>query len=180
METMESRPIPDPTERTLDQSRREISMLRELLESRMGGAESSAQLLREFNTAIAAHLRVEISALKELEEEKFKGINGQFAQRDVALSAALQAQKEAAAAQQVANSEAIQKSEAATKKQMDQTGETVKTVEKTMGDKIDDLKDRVSAIESFKKGGSEVWGVVMGVIGIVALIAAVVVEAVRH
>ena len=151
---------PDPTERTLDQSRREIAMLRELLEAKLHGKDEVAVLLKEFNTEIRNHLRVELAGLKELEEEKFKGINAQFSQRDIALTAALQAQKESAAAQQVANSEAIQKSESATTKQMD-----------GLSDKIEDIKERVTAVEGSRQGslGATTTGIAIVVAVIILL-----------
>jgi uncharacterized protein YdcH (DUF465 family) len=151
---------PDPTERTLDQSRREIAMLRELIESKLHGKDEVSSLLKEFNLAIVSHIRLEMSALKELEEEKFKGINGQFSQRDLALTAALQAQKESAAAQQTANTDSIQKSESMTTKQID-----------ALADKIDDIKDRITALEGNRQGslGATTTGIAIVVAVIILL-----------
>lgn len=139
---------PDPTERTLDQSRREILMLRELIESKLSGKDELSGLIKEFNAAVITHIRLEAAGLKELEDEKFKGINGQFSQRDLALTAALQAQKESAAAQQAANTDSIQKSEGATMKQLESLLAMVKAVEKVLADNTGDLKDRIQASES--------------------------------
>jgi hypothetical protein len=160
---------PDPTERTLDQSRREIAMLRELIESKLHGNEEVSRIVKEFNGAVVSHVRVELGGLKELEEEKFKGINAQFSQRDIALTAALQAQKESAAAQQVANSEAIAKSEGATTKQMD-----------GLSDKIDDLKERLTAVEGSKQGSLGATTTAIAAIAAVGIILAVAVDIVIH
>jgi hypothetical protein len=160
---------PDPTERTLDQSRREITMLRELLETRLGGKDEVAVLLKEFNAAIINHIRLELGGLKELSEEKFKGINAQFSQRDIALTAALQAQKESAAAQQVANSEAIAKSEGATTKQMD-----------GLSDKIEDIKERVTAVEGSRHGSLGATTTAIAIILAVGVFLAIAVDIVVH
>ena len=123
------------------------------------------------------------------------GIQLQFEERDirsgaaelaaqVAVNAALQAQKEAAAAQVAANAAAITKSEAATAKQIDGIfnllAANTKTVDekntavvsllsantKTSDDKIADLTGRLNRAEGRDKGSSGTVGVFVGVGGI--------------
>jgi hypothetical protein len=138
----------DPTARTLDQSRREIEMLERLIESKLNGKDEVSSLLKEFNTAIVAHIRLEMSGLKELEEEKFKAINGQFSQRDLALTAAFAAQEKLAIAQQQANNDSSQRTESMTTKQLEAQGGSIRAVEKSLGDSTNDLKERIQATES--------------------------------
>ena len=110
----------------------------------------------------------------------------------VAIDAALQAQKEAVGEQNKSNALAISKSEAAFTKQIDQTtvivaaqgkalDEKISSMGKSLDDKISDMKDRIGTIETSSlgritniegtaKGGQQVWGFVVGGIGMVATI----------
>lgn len=85
-----------------------------------------------------------------------------------AVAAALIAAKEAVKLQQDSNDKAIQKQEAVFTKQIDQIGGQIDTLTKGFDDKIDDLKNRVIAVESGKTGGQDVWTWVT-VIGFAAL-----------
>src|ERR1700685_2775837 len=112
-ERLDSRPSPDPTVLTTQQLLRETDRLQILIDKVPGLA------------------RIEVAKLQELHEEKFASIATQFAERDkrteqlsladkTAIAAALQAQKEAAGAQNEANAAAIAKSEAGVTKQIAQ------------------------------------------------------------
>jgi hypothetical protein len=116
-----------------------------------------------------------VKQLQDLHEEKFVSIGTQFRERDIrtegtsrdtktAVDAALQAAKEAAA-----------KSEVNAIKQMDQIGVLITTMQSSLNEKVDDLRGRVQATESIKKGGSEVWGIVFGGISLLVAAAAVLV-----
>src|ERR1035441_9083425 len=98
-------PSPDPTILTTEQLHRELGILREFLEARLEGMD-------------------------KVFAERFIGVQKQFDERDVrtagaviagttAVNAALQAQKEAAGAQNDSLTASITKSEAATVKQID-------------------------------------------------------------
>lgn len=140
-----------------------VLSLEKQIGTQLDGMEDVNALLKEFNEEIRNHLRVETAGLKELMNERFKGVDEKFAGRDTALTAALQAQKESAGAQQIANAEAIQKSELATTKQID-----------GMGDKIEDIKERFTSSEGNKQGGASTFSTGIAIAGIViALIASV-------
>lgn len=87
-----------------------------------------------------------------------------------AVAAALTAAKEAVKLQQDSNDKAIQKQEAVFTKQIDQIGGQIGTLTKSFDDKIDDLKNRVIAVESGATGGANTWNWVV-VIAAVALAA---------
>ena len=98
-----------------------------------------------------------------LHEEKFKSIAIQFTERDVrteqtskdskvAVDAALQAAKEAVGEQNKSNALAISKSENTFTKQIDQIGTLITTLNKSFDDKIDDIKQRLTVMESRKEG----------------------------
>jgi hypothetical protein len=90
------------------------------------------------------------------------------------VDAALQAAKEAVGEQNKSNALAIAKSEATFTKQIDQIGVLISTMQKGIDDKIDDMKSRLQAIEGQKKGGSDVWAIVIAIAGLaVAVVVAV-------
>jgi hypothetical protein len=132
-----STPVPDPTKLTTDAvnaavdiSRREILALRELLCQRMDGmdhAEGMRYQMIEERFARVEQLRIE--------------------QKDdvaSAVAAALAAQKEA-----------IGKTETATEKQIGGLSDTQKTADEALRRDIDDLKSRVTIVESVKIGATE-------------------------
>ena len=138
MTPRESIPMPDPTALTTERLLQEI-----------GGVK----------TLIVA----EVSHLKELHAERFSSIATQFNERDtrteqtsrdskVAVDAALQAAKEAVGEQNKSSALAIAKSEAATTKQIDQIGVIIATMTNGLNDKIDDIKNRITAIEGRSTG----------------------------
>jgi len=185
----DTRPDPDPTVRTSEQLLREISLVREVftselvgnrlvLEARLEGIEKAIDLERTRTNEARGSVLAETLHLQKLHDEKFKSIEIQFIERDtrteqtsrdskVAVDAALQAAKEAVGEQKKSNALANSKMEAAFTKQMDQLGTLLTTMQKTSDDKIDDLKSRVVSLESSKKGMGEMWGVIVGVGGLI-------------
>jgi len=185
----DTRPDPDPTVRTSEQLLREISLVREVftselvgnrlvLEARLEGIEKAIDLERTLTNEARGSVLAETLHLQKLHDEKFKSIEIQFIERDtrteqtsrdskVAVDAALQAAKEAVGEQKKSNALANSKMEAAFTKQMDQLGTLLTTMQKTSDDKIDDLKSRVVSLESSKKGMGEMWGVIVGVGGLI-------------
>jgi len=157
-----SRPVPDPTELT-DRAiaRLEKSLMQyvdgqmSVRDQRIDGIDEATKLRLSGVEAIPDQIRVAVSSLEQLHNEKFGSIQTQFKERDirseresrdnkVAVDAAFAAQKEAAAKQDEANQKAIDKSEKA-------TGETISFVLKD----VDALKIAVSRIDSTKVGATE-------------------------
>jgi phage-related minor tail protein len=125
-----STPVPDPTALTTEALRREIQNLKEQMESKLDAA-------------------------KELRDEKFNSVDDkldlgerqrveQKADTEKAITAALEAQKEAA-----------NKSEAAVAKQLEQMQNTFKTEIGNLTTNMSDIKDRVGKMEAVKLGVSE-------------------------
>jgi hypothetical protein len=107
-----------------------------------------------------------ISSLARIHEEKFHSIETQFIERDVrtessardskvAVDAALQAAKEAVAEQNRSSALAISKSEASTIKTIDQMGLLIQTGNKSVDEKIDDVKQRLVRIEGWGEGADK-------------------------
>jgi hypothetical protein len=163
-EQREFRPVPDPTVLTTQQLLREVDRLQILID-RLPGI-----------------VRDEVANIQALHDEKFASITLQFAERDkrteqlsiadkTAIAAALQAQKEAAGAQNEANAAAIAKSEAGFTKQIDQITTLISAGAKASDDKIDDIKDRLSGLNL--TNWSAIGGYIVGAVGILAALSVV-------
>ncbi len=155
-----SRPVPDPPLLTPQALEREVAALKSLF---------AEQLV----------------ALRELLLEMFKGVDKQFAARDVAVNAAFQAAKEAVGEQNKSSAAAIAKSENATTDQIKQIGTQITSNTKTTDDKIDDLKARLGTVEGLLRGvdrsehrsdrSNQMWIGIIGIaVGAIIAIAAIV------
>jgi tRNA nucleotidyltransferase/poly(A) polymerase len=117
-------------------------------------ALTTAQLLRE--VGILKELMLTMFAAMEqkntaLEQQRIEQKNDTKINLDAALSAAKEAVKE----QTIASDKAIQKSEQGTKDQLAQMNTTFQAAIVSLTKSLDELKDRVTSIEQFKKGGQE-------------------------
>jgi hypothetical protein len=187
-----SRPIPDPTLLTTQQTLREIEGLKELIFTRLGGVDKSLELLEykinegpHVASKLVESLRALIDQKFEVTLEKFRSIQTQFTERDtrveqtardskVAIDAALSAQEKAVSKQNESFGLSIAKSETATAKQIDQLGVLVASTNKGTDDKITDLKERIARIESLKTGADSQQSTqrtaAMNTVSIVALV----------
>lgn len=184
-----STPVPDPTLLTTQQMARSIDSLKELLraeihgraevvDQRFASMEIANDLLQQIFDAQPKITDDKIEHLQKLHEEKFHSIAVQFSERDtrtettardskVAVDAALSAAKEAVGEQNKSSALAIAKSEAATTKQIDQMGTLVGTTTSGINDKIADVKDRITRIESNSLGHREGFTSTTAIIGVV-------------
>jgi hypothetical protein len=147
---------------------------KEIIETRLGGMDKAILLLQEGADRVPSWVDEKIIALKEVHEtrfdalsathtEKFSSIQTQFKERDTraeqsgkdsktAVDAALQAAKEAVGEQNKSNATSIAKSEATTSKQIEQLGNLITAMTKAAEDKIADVKERLTRIESIGIG----------------------------
>lgn len=189
-------PVPDPTALTTDQLRREIGALREIITARLDGNERFVDTLKEAvehrqeaidTSALALRelMMSEINKLALVTEEKFSGVSNQFIERDkrtdqltvaaqTAVTAAFAAQKEAVSEQNKSNSLAINKSEQATAESLRQLQTLFISDSKATNDKIDDLKSRLDRGEGKTTGHSDIWGVIVGIGGLVLAAIAII------
>jgi len=204
---IDSRPNPDPTVLTTEQLERmkevvfrEILASREIVESKMSGIKTvletrlegmdkAINLVQLQRDVFPAKVQVEVGHLQKLHQEKFDSITTQFRERDtraeqtsrdakIAVDAALQAAKEAVGEQNKSNALAIAKSEATFTKQIDQIGVLVSSMGKGFDDKVDDIKGRLTAMESQKKGAGDVWAIWFAATGFAIGIGGVLVTAI--
>jgi hypothetical protein len=137
----------------------QLQSTRELLETRFRGMDEATKLLaanvdkvpyailQEAGNLKGLLLR-EIQNVESVAQEKFTAIEGTFASNALALTAALAAQKEAAAEQNKSNTLAITKSEQATKETIAANAAQTATGLGSQAANIADLKDRVVRLES--------------------------------
>ena len=177
-------PMPDPSTLTTEQLRRELTSLRSVLEARLDGMDRAMVLFSDNLTRVPTDTDKQVGHLKELHDEKFSSIQKQFEERDtrteqaaiatkIAVDAALQAQKEAAGAQNESNAAAITKSELATTKQIDGIVALLGSSNKATDEKIGDLKSRFDRGDGSNSALYAVGSAVLAIIAIlVALFAA--------
>jgi regulator of replication initiation timing len=144
----------------------QLRLIKEILETRLAGMDKAIQLLQVTASALPERIDEKIESLAKIHEEKFHSIETQFTERDVrtessardskvAVDAALQAAKEAVAEQNRSSALAISKSEASTIKTIDQMGLLIQTGNKSVDEKIDDVKQRLVRIEGKGEGSQE-------------------------
>jgi hypothetical protein len=161
-------PVPDPTALTTAQLLREIANTREIIETRITGMDRAIELLQKMNDGYPALMDAKVGKLQEVHEEKFNSIAIQFAERDkrteqlsladkTAIAAALQAQKEAAGAQNESNTAANVKTETNFAKLIEQGQTLLLEVRRNTEAQINDLKSRLDKGEGHSRGLGDGW-----------------------
>jgi hypothetical protein len=213
--TGDSRPVPDPTVLTTQQLGAAIASLRDLFEVRLSGMDKAVELLQahankspsigevfaqvteKFNS-----MSIAMKSIEDVSEQRFARIDQQFTERDkrteqltlassTAISAALQAQKEAANETQKSSSLAITKAETATVESIKQLQTLFQTSIAGLNTQILDVKSRLDKGEGGELGQRELRndnrnevtdqrGFMFGVIGIIIGIGALLIAILPH
>lgn len=142
------------------------------IEERIEGGNKAVQLLQAFadRTPTTMDVQNDVKGLREVVFVKLDGVKTQLEERDTqidrvarevkeateknsrdvksAVDAAFAASKEVVSEQNKSYALSNAKSEAAFTKQIDAIGEVIKTTNKGVDDKINDIKDRITSIES--------------------------------
>lgn len=169
-----STPIPDPTVLSTAAIKLAVDQLAALVDAKVTSLanELTARIVAlEHDGArrdsvierVPAAIAVQTATLEKLHDEKFRSVETQFIERDVrvkeaatatatAVNAALQAAKEAVGEQNKSFTLSIDKSEKATGEQITQQRAQISTLGAGLDGKIDDLKQRVTRIESVAVG----------------------------
>ena len=159
----DSRPVPDPTILTTEQSNRLELMLRNLISTEITHQdelfdEKLEGVRLQFSEKILSNIRQFGEKLTKIETQ-FEMLSDRTAEQKKdtkdALDAALAAQKEAVAAQTASSEKSITKSETATIERIKAVETLLSASSRASDDKIDDLKSRITAIESVKLGSIE-------------------------
>lgn len=164
---------------------KQINGSKEIIETRLEGMDKAIQLLQAGADRYPSLVRAEVEHLQKLHEEKFGSIATQFQERDkrteqlsladkTAIAAALQAQKEAAGAQNESNAAATTKMESNFTELIKQGRELSAAQKQNNDTQINDLKSRLDKGEGRGKGMSDGWGYIVGAIGALAGLAGIV------
>ena len=153
-------------------------------------AEIDRQML-----ALREFILSRVEKIEDVNAQKFEGVNSRFLERDIriahaaqearmSLDAALAAAKEAVSEQNKANVQAISKAEAATQKQIDALVQLMTTSNKSLEDKIADVKTRLDRGEGRNTGSAEARtekrldvGTLLQVVAVMATIVGLVIIA---
>lgn len=140
----------DPSTLTTQQLLRELANQRDLFDARLDAMAKAVDLLQDFanRTPTTMDVQASVDRLREVVEQRFKGVENTFIQNATALTAALQAQEKQAIATTENTSTANNKTEAFFTKQLDMIGEARKDDSRANDDKLDALKERITIIES--------------------------------
>jgi hypothetical protein len=143
--------------------------LRELIEQRLNAMDLATKVLAgsvekfptDIDRAVGSVREIvlgEVSRVQAVTLEKFTAIDGTFSSNALALTAALAAQKEAAAEQNKSNTLAITKSESSTKETIAANAVQAQTGLASLSGQVSDVKDRVIRLESLDIGAKSVTG----------------------
>lgn len=195
----------DPTALTTAALDKALSALKELVNVQITGLEKIQTIQQEALNAIETAITKQVLHLEALHAEKFSGVEKQFLERDkrteqlaivanTAISAALQAAKEAVGKQQEATNEATQKAELSTTKQIDGLGALINTNNRSIELQINDMKERLTRIEGLGAGADKntaqsqasggyivaIVGSVVGALILAVAVAALIVSFMKH
>lgn len=134
-------------------------------------------------TALREYLLTEIGRVADVTRERFGGVEQQFSQRDIALAAALAAQKEAVREQNTANDRAFGKSESNQVEQIRALTVLTTTSIANINDRITEIKERLDRAPGElaretktdrKSDISQTWLVVGVLVSAVAVIVTII------
>lgn len=197
--------VTDPASQKLsEQFIRELDSVREIVSMEIEGKINTVNAkLESIDRAIELQtitgnkshefILLQVERLREVAQERFNSVEKQFVERDkrseqivasshAQMNAALLSGKEQVAEQNRSLLQSISKSEAAFTKQIDQIGTLIQnTIEATNG-KIDDNKQRITAIENKTQGShfqstrtsNTLNQVLAGIVAFVALMGAII------
>lgn len=203
--TSGSVPVPDPTVLTTELVDRAIAAYKAVMEERLGAMDKAVVLVATQiaeiapNTTAAQELmhkeldrrmhserefmEMLVGRIEEVFNEKFSSVEGTFASNALALTAALAAQKEAAAESNKSGTLAIATAAVNTQKQIDAQGVLLTTntkslegkisdINKNFDDKFADVKGRLDMLAGHSTGINAAWGILLGAVGLLGSLVA--------
>jgi len=163
------KPDPDPTLLTTESLLREISHLKELMDERLQTHTTRTDSLEKRLDHKYFETADDIKNLRDLHEEKFQGLDklGRQARED--------GQTRLDAAFKSAN-DTRDKIEESLTKQIEAVNKATTEANKATNEKIDRLTSRLDTGEGKSKGAGDLWGYLVGLIGILIAGAALLLK----
>jgi hypothetical protein len=172
------KPDPDPTILTTQSLFREIANLKEQVNIELNAAH-------EARAALESLVLSKLEVLSSVTAQRFSSIETQFEERDkrteqlsladkTAIAAALQAQKEAAGAQNESNAASVTKQEAAFTKLLDQNQSLFQASIAALTTQLNDLKSRLDKGEGHSKGGADSLSMIVGLSFVVSMMVSAI------
>lgn len=164
-----NKPDPDPTILTTENLTREIQHLKELTEEKLRTQEVRAKSIEGRLDHKYVETADAIQNLRDLHEEKFKGLDqlGRQAREDN--------QTRLDAAFKSAN-DTRDKIEESLTKQIDALNNKTEAANKATNEKIDRLTSRLDTGEGKTKGAGDLWGYLVGLVGLAVAATALFVQ----
>jgi hypothetical protein len=143
-----------------------ITGLEQIMRMLDGILKNGPQERDDLRERLQTDIATAVDNLKHLHEERFNAIQQQFVERDTrgdqekkaskeALDAALLAQKESVSQQNDANTTAATKTETNFTKQIDLVGTQITALDKSLTDRISELKERIDRGEGQDRGTAD-------------------------
>lgn len=166
--------IPDPSDRASQQVLREITTLREIIETRLDASDEARAVAETRYLRIPAEIKEAVAGLENVMLEKFKGIDGRFSERDVRVIQSDIDAKLALKAALDSAEKAVVKAEVGMTKLTD-----------GLAKRIDELRDSQKQTEGSKQAASEIktetktnYSLVIGMIGAAVALGGAVIAAI--
>ena len=169
-EPEESKPNPDPTDKTHEEILRENAWLKELLNerilgrvdvlksdingvrTRLDGMDKALELLQTRADRVPSETDIAVNNLRQIHEVKFDSVALQFSERDTRTDQTTKDSVKAIDAAFQSADKAITKTENAVSLQIQEQGKRIDNVSKSADDKIADIKERLTTIEARTAG----------------------------
>jgi hypothetical protein len=164
------RPIPDPTILTTQQIHRELGALRDILEARLEASDKAIVLLQNI-----ANRQPTVGEVVAEMRGRFGAIEVELVEREKRFLRITEDSNRAVDAALITAKEAVNKSEANVTKTIDGISTLIASGAKSQDDKVNDLRDRVTAIEGRGQAYSQGFGWIATAVGIVAAVVGAIV-----
>lgn len=168
--SQETTPKPDPTRVTTEAIAALRQQLLELFGAKFDDIIKQADRQQFELEKRDGDIKDAIAHLEKLMNEKFKGVDQQFAGRDTALAAALLAQKTSVDEQNKSNAASTTKSEVGFEKRIESIAQLISAQLAASDGKFSDLKDRITSIESRSEGSGSAINWVIAAVGFVSVL----------
>lgn len=191
------RPVPDPTTLTVQLVARELESLHQQLDIRLAAMDKAQQLVHDDLVRVPTAVDKAIAHLKEVHDERFHTMQAHFehvatqfvdhetrllrmsASLHASITAAVDASKELASQSSKFFAEAAAKAEQGFKTEFEQQRNLLYAFKNGLDEKSSVQETRLTRIEAVASGVSGSWGVLLGAVGLLSLIAGLVMTITR-